>query len=103
MMTTIAQLSAVIRYHLSELSTRNGHHEFEHLTRYLARARLYSNILPATGPVSAGGDGGRDFKNFRTGVTFPLTAGSTFPQTASGERLVSFACTLEKNWTKDPA
>jgi hypothetical protein len=93
---TVAQLTTVIRYHLSELSSQNGHHEFEHLARYLAKARVYSNVLPATGPVSAGGDGGRDFETFRTGLIVPLTAGATFPQSASGQRLVAFACTLEK-------
>jgi hypothetical protein len=93
---TVAQLTTVIRYHLSELGAQNGHHEFEHLARHLARARVYSNILPATGPVSAGGDGGRDFETFRTGVNFPITAGATFPLNTSGQRLVAFACTLEK-------
>lgn len=90
-----AQLTSVIRYHLGELGARNGHHEFEHLSRHLARARVYSNILPATGPVSAGGDGGRDFETFRTSVSFPLTAGSTFAQTTSRGRDAAFACTLE--------
>lgn len=95
-MTTVAQLASVIRYHLAELGARNGHHEFEHLARHLARARVYSNILPATGPVSAGGDHGRDFETYKTQITFPVTAGATFSQMASGERCVVFACTLQK-------
>lgn len=92
----IAQLASVIRFNLGELGARNGHHEFEHLCRHLARARVYSNILPATGPVSAGGDGGRDFETFRTGVNFPLTAGSTYQQNTSLNRVAAFAVTLEK-------
>jgi len=91
-----AQLSRVLRYHLNELGALNAHHDFEHLTRHVARARLYSNILPATGPVSAGGDGGRDFESFRTNLPLPLTANSPFVAQASGAREVVFACSLEK-------
>lgn len=86
----------MLRFHLSELSPQNAHHQFEHLARHLARARLYSNILPATGPVSAGGDGGKDFETFRTQVAINRDPGSTFAGRASGERVVAFACTLEK-------
>ena len=93
---TPLQLTAEIRFQLSELSAKNGHHEFEHLARHLARARLYPNILPATGPVSAGGDGGRDFETFRTGVVYPFTAGSTFSDRSSQDRKVAFAVSLEK-------
>jgi hypothetical protein len=93
---TPAKLAATIRYHLSELGAQNAHHEFEHLARHLARARVYSNILPATGPVSAGGDGGRDFETFRSGVASPATIGSTFVDLSSGARSVAFACTLQR-------
>ncbi len=91
---TPVQLANVIRFHLGELGVRNGHHEFEHLCRYLARARVYSNILPATGPVSAGGDQGRDFETFRSQVTLPAV--STFKDHASNGD-VAFACSLEKD------
>ncbi len=77
------------------MGSRNAHHEFEHLARHLARARIYSNILPATGPVSAGGDGGRDFETFRTGIALPV-AGSLFQARSSRDRAVAFACSLEK-------
>lgn len=87
--------SAQLRFHLSELGSRDAHHEFEHLARHLARARIYSNILPATGPVSAGGDGGRDFETFRTGIALPV-AGSLFSAHLSRDRAVAFACSLEK-------
>lgn len=94
-MVNPVQLAAQLRFHLSELGSRNAHHEFEHLARHLARARIYSNILPATGPVSAGGDGGRDFETFRTGIALPV-AGSRFAARSSREWAVAFACSLEK-------
>jgi hypothetical protein len=93
---TPVKIASVIRYHLSELGARNAHHEFEHLARHLARARLYSNILPATGPVSAGGDRGRDFESFQTHITHSATAGSNFADRASRDRRVVFACSLEQ-------
>jgi len=51
-----AQLIAQIRFALEQLSERNAQHEWEHLSRHLARERICANILPATGPVQAGGD-----------------------------------------------
>lgn len=95
-MANPAQLAGQIRYHLGELSTRSGHHEFEELARHTARARLYSNILPATGPVSSGGDGGRDFETFETQISDRLSVGSSFAGRSSTTRRVAFACSLEK-------
>src|SRR5918999_5622395 len=63
---TREQLVRLIRFSLDELSTTNGYHRFEDLCRNFARERLAPNILPATGPVGAGGDRGRDFETFRT-------------------------------------
>jgi len=91
---TPVQLANIIRFHLGELGSRNGHHEFEHLCRYLARARVYSNILPATGPVSAGGDQGRDFETFKSQVTLPAV--TTFKNHASNAD-VAFASSLDKD------
>ncbi|MCO1575617.1 tetratricopeptide repeat protein [Crossiella sp. SN42] len=76
-----------VRFALTGLSARNGHHEFEHLCRAYACQAISPNILPATGPVSSGGDGGRDFETF---LTF---------RTAGGDRRLVFACTLTQ--TKD--
>ena len=73
-----------IRYALNNLAVRNGHHLFEEICRHFAAARISSNILPATGPVSAGGDQGRDFETFRS-----------FVAVEEAQRLV-FACTLEQ-------
>lgn len=83
----------LIRYALSELSADNAHHDFEHLCRHLARRRICSNILPATGPVSGGGDRGADFE------TLHVESGSGASQywrlAALGK--VLFACSLERN------
>jgi hypothetical protein len=82
-----------IRYALSQLRSRNGHHEFEHLCRELARVRITPDILPATGPVSAGGDHGRDFETFRTCMQDRLPG--SFLAAGRGQRIV-FACTLQR-------
>jgi hypothetical protein len=85
---------ALIRFYLNQLGARNGHHEFERLAMAFARQRIASNLLPATGPVSAGGDQGRDFETFRTYyVRDPEESG--FRRVVSVERL-SFACTLQQ-------
>jgi hypothetical protein len=60
------ELIAFIRYQLSKMRSRNEHHKFEDLCRSFSRQRIVSNVIPATGPVSAGGDQGRDFETFLT-------------------------------------
>jgi hypothetical protein len=57
-------LRAFVRFSLSQLRSRNEHHRFEHLCEALARQRITPNIVVGTGPVSAGGDQGRDFETF---------------------------------------
>jgi hypothetical protein len=91
-----AELSTIIRFHLSELSAKNAHHDFEHLARHVARARIASNILPATGPVSSGGDRGRDFETFGTRHASPGPPGNSFAARSTGERKLIFACSLQK-------
>lgn len=91
-MATKDQVVEQIRFALSQLRTRNGHHEFEELSRYLARQTIVPNILPATGPVAAGGDQGRDFETFRSFVEGHLTSG--FVGVAES-RAVAFTCTLQ--------
>lgn len=90
------QLVAFIRFQLNELSARNGYHEFEHLCEELARQTVCSNILTATGPVSGGGDQGRDFETFRSYIKENSIANSLFIGRVSKGTLV-FACSLEKN------
>ena len=94
-MASITEVVSQIRFGLEQLTSKNAHHEFEHLCRHLARARICSNILPATGPVAAGGDQGRDFETFRTYLSSSPIANSTFLGLASN-KAIAFACSLEK-------
>lgn len=68
MTDTLAATVQQIRFALSQLAATNGHHDFEHMVRQLARETISRNILPATGPVSSGGDQGRDFETYRTEI-----------------------------------
>jgi hypothetical protein len=89
-----SQLIAQIRFAIEQLSERNAQHEWEHLCRHLARERICSNILPATGPVQAGGDQGRDFETFRTFLARSPLKERSFVGLISVKPL-AFACTLE--------
>jgi hypothetical protein len=90
------QLAAQIRFALADLSTRSGHHTFEELCRHFARQRISSNVLPATGPVSAGGDQGRDFETFRTYLRVELGESGGFAG-RSRDGPLAFACTLQQD------
>jgi len=93
------EASQYVRFALSQLSGRNGHHEFEQLCFQLARRRIYPNVIPATGPVSAGGDQGKDFETYTVGDVMPVGTRSSFFAQASREKVI-FACSLEKNVQK---
>lgn len=93
--TRRAELRPYIRFQLSQLSVRNAAHEFEHLTFDLARARIASNFLPATGPVQAGGDQGRDFESFRSFLASSPLSSSIFSDRVRAGIIVG-ACTLNK-------
>jgi hypothetical protein len=75
-----AELTAYIRFALSQLRAQNRHHDFEHLCFHLARNIITPDLRPATGPVAAGGDQGRDFESFRG---------------RRNREELSFACTLQ--------
>ena len=92
------ELRAYIRYQLAQLGARNGAHEFEQRRFALARLRHVSNVQPATGPVQAGGDQGRDFESYRTYLQSSSLARSVFLSLASSDVVVG-ACTLEKRDT----
>jgi hypothetical protein len=79
---------------LSNLSSQNAHHEFEHLCRHIAKRRIVSNVIPATGPVAGGGDQGCDFETFHTYLReqLPFTIGFL---ALVAEDVVVFACTLQ--------
>ncbi len=90
-----AQLAAQIRFALERLSELNAQHDWEHLCRHLTRARLCSNVLPATGHVQLGGDQGRDFETFRTYLSRSPLAKQSFVGLIA-DKPIAFACTLEK-------
>ncbi len=93
-MANPSEVGAYIRFALSQLSARNGHHEFEHICRYLTQQFICSNVLPATGPVSAGGDQGRDFETFRTYLRGELGPHGGFLGLVS-EGTIAFVCTIQ--------
>lgn len=85
-----------IRFGLEQLSVSNAAHRFEDMARHIARSRICSNIIPATGPVQVGGDQGRDFESFKTFLSKSSIANSAFVS-LSTEKIIVFACSLEKN------
>ncbi|WP_433261581.1 hypothetical protein ACQPZF_27215 [Actinosynnema sp. CS-041913] len=95
-MATPVETSQMIRFALHTLAADNAHHSFEHVCRHVAKRRITSNILPATGPVSAGGDQGRDFETFRTYLAGELPFALAFLALASTD-VVVFACTIQRD------
>ncbi len=94
-MASHRQVIAQIRFGIEQLSAKNAHHEFEHLCRHLTKKRICSNILPSTGPVSVGGDLGRDFQTFRTYLRGSPISKSVFLGLVT-DKVVVFACSLQK-------
>jgi len=86
----------LIRYALSQLSVQNAHHEFEHLCRHITRRRIASNIIPSTGPVSAGGDAGADFETISVSES---SSSEGYWRLVATEKTL-FACSLERNLKK---
>jgi hypothetical protein len=95
-MSTPTELTTYIRYALTQLKARNDHHAFEALCRQFTRLRICPNVIPATGPVGAGGDFGRDFESFRTYLSSSPIAEDTFLAKATDAAIVG-ACTLQDN------
>jgi hypothetical protein len=94
-METPPQLVQQILFNLDRLAETNGHHEYEKICFAFARRRVSINLLPATGPVSAGGDQGRDAESFWSNIANEISATSVHAATVSGERVV-LACTIQK-------
>ncbi len=63
-MSNFRKIKQHIKFSLHNLGAENAHYDFESICRHFSRKRLGLNILPATGPVSAGGDQGRDFETY---------------------------------------
>jgi len=97
-MADLEGISSHIRFQLSQMRAKNQQHELERLAFHLARATVTANILPATGPVQAGGDQGRDFETFRSYLRTTDIAESAFAARVSA-RTIAFACSLEQNIT----
>lgn len=87
-MDSPTQLATQIRFHLESLGETNAHHPFEQLCLGLTRRRIVSNVIPATGPVSAGGDAGRDAESFWTVLANELPGTSLFTALATDEAVV---------------
>ena len=87
-------VEAQVRFALSQLPIQNAHHEFEHICRNLTQQFICSKVLPATGPVSAGGDQGRDFETFRTYLREELGLHGSFLGLVS-EGTIAFICTTQ--------
>ena len=93
-MATPAEVEAQVKFALSQLPAQNAHHVFEHLCRHLTEQFICSNVLPATGPVSAGGDQGRDFETFRSYLRDELGPAGAFLGLVS-EGTIAFVCTTQ--------
>ncbi|WP_026554340.1 hypothetical protein [Arthrobacter sp. 35W] len=94
-MDTAPQLVQQILFSLDRLGDTNSHHEYEKICFAFARRRISINLLPATGPVSAGGDQGRDGESFWSNLANELPGTSVHAATVSAERVV-LACTIQK-------
>lgn len=93
-MSNPVEVAEQVRFALSHLPARNAHHEFEHMCRHLTKQFICSNVLPATGPVSAGGDQGRDFETFRTYLREELGPHGAFLGLVR-DGPIAFTCTLQ--------
>lgn len=99
-MKNVAELARYVRFQLSQLRAQNKHHDFEHLCRHFSRLKLCDRILPATGPVGAGGDQGRDFESYQTYLADHGLGNSSFAGVGQSKRLV-FACSLQNKKIKE--
>ncbi len=85
-----------IRFQLEHLTARNEHHIFEEICYRIAKRRLSSNLLPATGPVSAGGDQGSGRGNVLHAAAAAVARHGRFVGRATTEPLV-VACSVQKD------
>lgn len=87
-----------IRFSLEQLTPQNKHHIFEDIAREFTRQKICRNLLPATGPVGAGGDQGRDFETYTTYLDNGITIEDTeLFEGASENGNIFFACSIQKN------
>lgn len=98
-MPTPVQTAQVIHFVINSLGDDNGHHTFEQVCLQVAIRRIASNVLPASGPVSAFGDQGRDFETFRTFLAGGMRQTSGFAALQSTQ-VIAFACTIQRERLK---
>ena len=91
----VLEFADLIEYYLSQMASRNDHHRFERLCTEIARRRVATNLLIATGPVGAGGDGGRDAESFQTSLPDEVSTWFSLRATTAA---MAIACSLEKNY-----
>jgi hypothetical protein len=96
----IPEAEAYIQFRLNELASRNEHHRFEEIATRIARKRISSNILIATGPVSSGGDQQRDAETYTTRIPVELPHSAGFSASASTAPVV-VACTVQTERLKN--
>ncbi len=65
------------------------------MCRRVAGARIASNLLPSTGPVSGGGDRGSDFETYPTELADELGPHGVFLALTSSAPL-AFVCTIQQ-------
>lgn len=99
MTVSIPETEAFIQFRLNEMSSRNEHHKFEEIATRIARRRISSNVLIATGPVSSGGDQQRDAESYTTRIPDELPHSAGFAASASTTPIV-VACTVQKEKLK---
>ena len=84
----------------TSLASRNEHHRFEEIATRIARKRISSNILIATGPVNSGGDQQRDAETYTTRIPDELPHSAGFSASASTAPVV-VACTVQTERLKN--
>ncbi|MFD6211822.1 hypothetical protein, partial [Nocardia salmonicida] len=99
MTVSIPETEAFIQFKLHEMSSRNEHHKFEEIATRIARRRISSNVLIATGPVSSGGDQQRDAETYTTRIPDELPHSAGFAASASTTSIV-VACTVQNEKLK---
>lgn len=97
--SAIPEAENYIQWRLSDMAARNEHHLFETVATRVARRRISSNILIATGPVSAGGDQQRDAETYTTRIPDELPHSAGFSASASTAPVV-VACTVQRDGLK---
>jgi hypothetical protein len=93
--TNAVEAEKYILFQLNQLGASNAHHAFEDICTRVAQRRISSNILLATGPVSAGGDQGRDAESYFTRLPAEIPGATGFIGAAATDPVV-VACTVQK-------